>query len=123
MIRQRILVAADHPITGLSEIAMLRDLGYEVTSWCISGQSAVSMVGEGKPDAVLMDIMLSGDMKGTEAAKVIREKFGTPIVFVTACGAKDASESAVPTEGYGYVVKPFTKADLPAAIEGVIARA
>jgi CheY-like chemotaxis protein len=120
MTGQRVLVVEDHPITGMDMMGILRDLGYEVTSLCLSGESAISRVGEGKPDVVLMDIMLSGDMNGIKAARIIKEKFGTPIVFVTAYGVKGGGRPVGPPEGYSYVVKPFTIAELSAAIESVL---
>ncbi len=122
MTGRKILVVEDHPITGMNEMAILRELGYDVIGIAFSGEDAISRADEDKPDVVLMDIKLIGEMDGREAARKIKEQFCIPVVFVTGLGDKEASKSAVPPEGYGYVVKPFTKAELSAAIENVLPR-
>jgi CheY-like chemotaxis protein len=110
----RILIVEDEPITAMSEHEILKGLGYEITAIVLSGEAAIQLVDEDKPDLILMDIKLSGDMDGTVAARKIRERHDIPIIFITAYGDKDLSnpdELDIP-EGYSYIVKPFTGAEL-----------
>lgn len=118
-----ILVVEDHPLTAMHESALLRDLGYAVTGIVFTGEDAISRAGEDGPDVVLMDIRLIGDIDGIQAAREIRNRYGTPVVFVTAGVVREQPGSALPPVGYGLVIKPFTRADLATAIESVLPRA
>ncbi len=117
--KKRILIVEDEPITALSEQQMLKDLGYEVTGIALTGEAAVQRAGADKPDLILMDIQLLGDMDGREATRKIRELHQIPVVYVTAFGDKKTSLSlkTPPPEGIGYVVKPFTKEELESEIK------
>lgn len=123
MTGERILVVEDHPITALHESDVLQDLGYDVTGIVYTGEAAIRRAGEDKPDVVLMDIQLIDDMDGLEAAQEIRYRYGTPVVFVTAGLIKKQLKTTVAPQGYGLVIKPFTKAELSEAIERVLALA
>lgn len=119
MKKKRILIVEDEPITAMDEHQIMHDLGYEVTGIVISGEQAVQQAGDDRPDVVLMDIKLTGEMDGREAAQKIHELYNIPVVYVTALGDKETSLSGdfkVP-EGYGYVVKPYTKEELQKEID------
>ena len=122
MTKKRILIVEDQGITALDEEQIMHDLGYEVTGLAMTGEAAVEQAGRDRPDVVLMDIMLPGEMDGIEAALRIRESYQIPVVYVTAYGDKKTSNSGtldVP-EGFGYIVKPYTKEELASEIERLI---
>lgn len=96
---------------------MLGDLGYDVTGNTPTGEDAVRLVEELKPDLVLMDIHLAGPMDGIEAAQRIRKQYGTPVVFLTAFADGETLERAKLSEPFGYVIKPFDARYLRTAIE------
>ena len=114
MTGKRILVVEDHPLTLMNESEMLREMGHAVVCVAYTGEDAITRAGEKRPDVVLMDIQLIGDMDGRQAAQEIRKRNGTPVVFVTACGDKSRSsaDKVNTPEGYGYIVKPFSKGEL-----------
>jgi response regulator of citrate/malate metabolism len=58
--------------------------GFEVSGLAANAREAMSLAMNDKPDLVVMDIYLNGARDGIEAARSIRETFGTQIVFVTA---------------------------------------
>jgi CheY-like chemotaxis protein len=119
MMPARILIVEDEPITAMGEQQVLKELGHAVTAIALSGEAAIQRVEENKPDLVLMDIKLSGEMDGREAARQIRKKHDIPIIFITALGDKGQSDPAklnIP-EGYVYIVKPFTEVELSSAIK------
>ncbi len=120
--KKRILIVEDEPMTSITEQQMLKNLGYEVTGIALSGEVAVQRAGADKPDLVLMDLKLVGDMDGREAALKIRELYKIPVVVVTAYGDKKTSEAGNFTmpEGFGYIVKPFTKEELESEIKRLI---
>jgi len=88
----------------------------------LSGEVAVERAEAEKPDLVLMDIKLSGDMDGREATRKIREARQVPVIFVTALGLKEQSTAldTPPPDGIGYVVKPFTEEELASEIKRLI---
>jgi len=95
----------------------LERLGYTVTSVSSSGEEAIQNAEKDKPDLVLMDIVLEGEMDGIEAASEIRTRFNIPIVYLTAYADDKILERAKITEPSGYIVKPFVNEDLKINIE------
>lgn len=121
MRKKRVLIVEDQGITAMDEDQIMRELGYEVTGLAMNGEDAIRMAGEHRPDVVLMDIQLPGGMNGDQAAAKIRELYQIPVVFVTAFGNKEQSKAgdlSVP-EGFGFIVKPFSKEELESEIERV----
>jgi PAS domain S-box-containing protein len=64
-----------------------------------------------------MDIRIRGDMDGTETARVLRERFNIPVVYLTAHADTSTLSRAKLAEPLGYITKPFQEAELYAAIE------
>ncbi len=122
MTKKRILIVEDQGITALDEEQIMRGLGYEVTGIAMTGEEAVEQAGRDRPDVVLMDIMLLGNMDGREAALKIWELYQIPVVYVTAFGSKEESKSlkTPPPEGVGYIVKPYTAKELASEIERLV---
>ncbi len=113
----RILVCEDEGIIALDLQSLLNDLGYDVPAVVSSGEEAIVKAEEVRPDLVLMDIMLNGELDGTEAAEQIHGKFDIPIVFLTANADENILTRAKKAEPYGYIVKPFKDIQVRAAIE------
>ncbi len=115
--RKRIMVVEDEAIVSMDIQDSLTHLGYEVVAAATSGEEAIELAGEHRPEMILMDIMLMGDMNGIEAAKVIRERFSIPIIYLTAYSSNDMLDSAMVTGPYSYLIKPFNKEELNSAIK------
>ena len=84
MEKARILIVEDETIIAMEVESQLQRLGYEVTSVVDTGEKAISKAESDKPDLILMDIRIKGEMDGIDAAEVIRNKFGIPVIFSTA---------------------------------------
>jgi CheY-like chemotaxis protein len=82
-----------------------------------SGKEAIREAELTNVDIVLMDIMLKGDMDGIEAARIIKSRFGIPIIYLTACTDFETLERAKLTDPEGYISKPFKEEDLCKNIE------
>src|SRR5436305_5956658 len=113
----RIMIVEDERITAEDIHDILTHLGYAVTAVVSSGADAISEAERTKPDLVLMDIRIKGDMDGIEAAREIRERFDIPAVYLTAHADRETLDRAKMAEPLGYLVKPFQEADLLASIE------
>ncbi|MEW5774969.1 MAG: ATP-binding protein [Thermodesulfobacteriota bacterium] len=117
-----ILVVEDEPLIAQDLIRSLDILGYAVAGAVPTGEEAVEAARRLRPDLVLMDIMLAGEMDGARAAALIREQQDLPVIFITAYtddATLDRVKSAAP---YGYLVKPFDRTLLRVAIETALSR-
>lgn len=120
MSKTNILIVEDESIVAKDIQHSLKKLGYNVVDICAMGEDAVSVAEEKKPDLILMDIMLKGEMSGIDAAQIIRERLGIPVIFLTAYADESTLNKAKVTEAYGYIIKPFKEIDLHTAIEMAI---
>ncbi|MDR3609468.1 MAG: adenylate/guanylate cyclase domain-containing protein [Ignavibacteriaceae bacterium] len=116
-LKPRILIVEDEKIIGLDIKKTIERIGYEVVNIVKSGEAAIDLTGELKPDLVLMDIMLSGGISGIEAAEAIRRKFDIPVIYITGLTDEETFHKAKITEPFGYLVKPFDQKGLHSAIE------
>lgn len=112
-----ILVVEDENIVAKDIQNSLMRLGYNVVGISSTGENAIELVKDHKPDLVLMDIMLKGQMSGIDAADVIRNEFSIPVIFLTAYADENTLTKAKITEPYGYIIKPFKEIDLHTSIE------
>lgn len=112
-----ILVVEDESIVAKDIQVCLRKLGYEVIGICSSGEAAVETALDKRPDLIMMDIMLKGEMSGIQAAAAIRKEHDIPVIFLTAYTDRDTVDKAKETEPYGYIIKPFKEIDIQTAIE------
>ncbi len=118
MTSKRILIVEDENIVALDMRMRLEALGYEVIGVVDSGAAAIErIVVEPRPDLVLMDIKIRGEVDGIETARRARESAEVPVVFVTAFTDERTLERAKHASPYGYVVKPFHERELRIAIE------
>lgn len=112
-----ILVVEDEGIEALDIQQRLTSMGYHVPEIALSGEEAVARAAEIKPDLVIMDIMLRGDLDGIAAAQRIRDTLDIPIIYLTAYADEATLQRAKITEPYGYIVKPFKQRELHITID------
>lgn len=113
----KLMVVEDEGIIAMDIKAHLEGFDYQVLEVCYAGEQAVKRALELKPDLILMDIMLRGNMDGITAAKHIYQRFHIPIVFLTAHGDQATLNRARAMGPYGYLTKPFRPDELRAAVE------
>ena len=111
-----ILVVEDEFITGADLQNNLREMGYDVPVVVDTGEGAIKKAGELHPDLVLMDITLIGKMTGIEAAAQIRDRYGIPVIFLTAHSDDPTFEKALQSEPFGYIIKPIEPSNLRTGI-------
>lgn len=114
-----ILIVEDERILANDISQLLERFGYIVQGSLSNGQDAIQSVddAETKPDLILMDVRLHGDMDGIEAANRIKEKHDIPIIYLTAYADDDTIQRAKITEPFGYILKPFDDRELHTVIE------
>lgn len=117
MATHRILVVEDEAIIAREIRHTLEGLGFEVAGVVATGEKAVDLALRDRPDLVLMDIQLAGDMDGAEAAARIREACDIPVVFLTAFTDEETLGRVKRTDPHGYLIKPFNSTELRITIE------
>ncbi len=115
--QNRILIVEDENIVGIDLKQMLTKLNYDVLGIVRTGEDAIKLALEKKPDLILMDIMLDGKITGIEAVKKIREKIDVPAIYLTAYADDKTIEDAKLTDPFGYILKPYDERNLHSSIE------
>ena len=112
-----VLIADDDVTTAMAFETALASMGYQVVGLAYSGIDAVQMAKDLRPDIILMDIVMPGEIDGITAAGEIKEKLGIPSIFLTGHAGKDLVERAKKAEPYGYIMKPAVDTQIRSAIE------
>jgi len=113
----KILIVEDEMIIAANISLQLSALGYEVTGIIPRGEEALEHLKQNKPDIVLMDIQLKGELDGIETVRLMQQQQDIPVIYLTA-NADDAHfAQAKDTHPYAFISKPFKKLDLQRAIE------
>jgi two-component system cell cycle sensor histidine kinase/response regulator CckA len=115
--RIRILIVENEGLVGCDMATTLGQLGYVVVAICASGEEALERHDEFRPDLVLMDVHLAGQLDGIETARELQRRSPVAIVYVTACADLDTVARARQTHPHGYLLKPFNHDELRLAVE------
>lgn len=117
----RVVVAEDEAVIRMDLVEMLGELGYSVVGQAANGQQAVDLTRECRPDVVFLDVAMPL-RDGLSAAEEIAGEDLAAVVMVTAFSQRDVAAKAAEAGAVGYIVKPFTMADLEPAITLAAAR-
>lgn len=115
-----ILVVEDESIVRKDIERSLTKLGYTVVAQADTGEKAIELAKEFRPDLALMDIMLKGEITGIQAAEEIKKSIDIPVIYLTAYADEATLAKAKITEPHGYILKPFKEIDLHTSIEMAI---
>ena len=74
----KILIVEDEMVIAANISLQLSNLGYEVTGILPRGEEAISHIKIEKPDIILLDIRLKGDLDGIETAHEIAKTLQHP---------------------------------------------
>ena len=113
----RVLVVEDDAIIGMDIEHRVKKLGYEVCGVADTAEEALEIASRTGPDLALMDIRLRGEVDGIEAARLLREKFAIPVIFITAYSDMKMRSRALDMEPLGYIVKPLREVELKNTLE------
>lgn len=117
MDNKRLLIVEDEGITALEIQSKVEEWGYSVVDVVSSGEEAVKAALNERPDLILMDIVLKEKLNGIEAAKIIKNSYDVPIIYLTAYGDDKTLEKAKKTFPQAYLLKPFEEKELKLTIE------
>ncbi|HEY9853965.1 MAG TPA: ATP-binding protein [Leptolyngbyaceae cyanobacterium] len=122
MNKTKILIVEDELLIATNLSRKLERIGYFVVDIVSSGVAAIERAAETKPDLILMDIVIKGDIDGIETAAQIHKKLDIPVIYTTAYADDNTLERAEKTGSYGYVIKPFKERELHATIKMALSK-
>ncbi len=112
-----VLIVEDEALVAIEIERTLLKLGYRIAGKARNGDTALDLLATRRPDIALLDIDIKGSRNGIDLARVIRQKYDFPFIFLTAFADRATLEQLKDTVPYGYIVKPFNQADLLTTIE------
>jgi diguanylate cyclase (GGDEF)-like protein len=115
--KANLFIVEDESIVAMDLRQKLVGNGYGILGIASTGEEAVKRVLELKPDLVLMDIHLRGEMDGITAAAIIQEAANIPVIYLTAFADTSTLTRAKITGPYGYILKPYEERELEVNIE------
>ncbi|MEG4998531.1 putative bifunctional diguanylate cyclase/phosphodiesterase [Microcoleus sp. B4-D4] len=117
MPNKKILIVEDESIIAEDISDSLISLGYRITDIAYSGEEAIQSATQSRPDLVLMDVNLQGEIDGITAAEVIRSRLAIPVIYLTAYADENTLRRVNSTKPFGYIVKPFEEKNLHTTIQ------
>ena len=117
MAAERVLIVEDENVVALFLQKKLQNLGYDTVYVVSSSEKALEIAQEKRPEVVLMDINIEGDMDGIETADILMNKYDLVVIYLTAYSDQQTVERAKATEPYGYLIKPFEPREIKVAID------
>jgi PAS domain S-box-containing protein len=117
MKKSSVLIVEDEAVTAMALQENLRSNGYEITDIIDRGENVMDSVYNQKPDLILMDIKLKGEMTGIEAANQVTKNYDMPVIYLTANSDEITFKKAKVTHPYGFILKPFNERELKIGIE------
>jgi len=118
----KVLVVEDEILVGLMLAKNLRSAGYVVGQVATTGEEAIERTGMEQPEVILMDVTLAGDINGIEAARQIKDRYGTPIIIFSGYRDDAFFEQAEQVDPVAVLSKMGPFADITAAIEKAVKR-
>ncbi len=116
----RILIVEDEILTGIYTKLLLENAGYQVVGVEMGGEEAIANAARNHPDLALIDINLRGGMNGIEAAKIIRERYAIPSLFLTAYAAEEVMEKNRELKASEIITKPLQAEQLRDRVESIL---
>ena len=119
---KKILIVDDQEeIRRLVEIT-LRVEDYQILQ-AKNGEEAIKIEKAEKPDLIIMDIMMPGEIDGVEATRILKNDPDAkvcPIIMLTAKGEEEDVKKGLNVGADDYFIKPFSPLELIKKVEEVL---
>lgn len=119
---KKILVVDDQEhVRELVEVT-LSTADYEIIQ-AATGEEALKAAQEHKPDLILMDVMMPGEIDGLEATRRIKddpETKGCMVIMLTAKGQQTDRDAGLKAGADDYFSKPFSPLELMKKVEEIL---
>jgi two-component system, response regulator PdtaR len=113
----KILIVEDEYIIATDLKQRLEYMGHEIVGIEVEGKAAIKKTMETKPDLILMDITLKGELDGIETAEQIQNIYDVPFIYLSGSSDSLTLERAKITEPSSYIIKPFMDKGIEKALK------
>lgn len=114
---KKILIVEDELIISYVLEKMVISLGYEVVGRVSSGEEAIEKALATKPDIILMDIRLDGEIDGIEAMVKIQQEVDVPAIYITGNTDQKYKLRVKETNYLDFLIKPVTQYQLSYSLD------
>ncbi len=114
---KKILIIEDESIIAMGMQSSLEAKGYSIVGPAQNGKDAIDLASKNRPDLILADVLLRGEIDGIEAVKAIQETLDVPVVYLTAHTKESYFNRARSTKPYGYLIKPASQNEIYSTLE------
>jgi len=116
----RILLVEDSKTSATYAKKALEKTNMQLIGIATNGIDALSIIDKEKPDLILMDIVLEGNIDGIDLTRIITTKFDIPVIYLSAYSDNEKVRRAMASNAFGYLIKPFHEKELLLAVEMTI---
>ena len=102
----KVLIVEDDFMLCLINKKSIELIGHTVVATVASGADAIAEAKKHKPDVVLMDLRLDGEMDGIETMNEISKFSNAPVIYLTGNSDEISKKRAAKTNLLGFCVKP-----------------
>lgn len=118
----KILILESQMIIAADVSLQLSKLGYNVIGINTRPEDVLKTIQNNRPDIVIMNIEMQGEMDGLKIARSLLETHQIPVIFLSANTDKEIFKELIDTQPYAFITKPFDNKDLKRGIETTLKR-
>ncbi len=118
-----VLVVEDEMVSSLFLTRCVQRMGHRVVGTASTGNEATAKADALRPDLVIMDVGLKGEMNGVQAAEIISRQYCIPTLFVSAYTREEIRRHGELPEEFDYLPKPVDGEQLERKLRDIFARA
>lgn len=116
----KVFIVEDEELVAFDIKRILEGMGLTVTGMAGTTPEALKQIEASRPDLVLVDLSLGGRFDGMELARVIQDRWNTPVLFISGHFGDTAVTGLDQIKTAGYLAKPFYPVNLREAVESVL---
>ncbi|EIM75457.1 response regulator receiver sensor signal transduction histidine kinase [Nitritalea halalkaliphila LW7] len=118
----QIIITEDDFVSAMVLKKVLQASSYEIIGIATTGEQTLDMLTTKRPDVILMDITLGGELDGITTTEIINARYGFPVIYISGHSDHATLEKVVGTNPGAYVTKPYDERELYMVIELTVSR-
>ncbi|WP_297484868.1 response regulator [Sulfurimonas sp.] len=120
---KNVVIIEDESIVAMEIAGFVKGLGYKVVATFSNAAACLALLKKEVVDLILIDVYIEGDMDGIACAAAIQSWQNIPIIYISAFSDDETLERAIKTKPSAYLVKPFNREELRAAMKIALSHA
>lgn len=108
-IKRKVLIVEDELLAARLLQYIITQSDYNCVGIAKNADEAIELARTHKPEIILMDILLQGNVNGIEAAHKIREFSNSYIVYISSYSDTTTIKKALQVSNSVYITKPYSQ--------------